>query len=49
VDAKSGEVLETLQLPAGINVSGLESNGHDTFYCGGGGTGKVRAVSRGKG
>lgn len=48
VDPKSGEVLETLQLPAGINVSGLESNGRDTFFCGGGGTGKVRAVSRGK-
>ncbi|HEX6637403.1 MAG TPA: hypothetical protein VF033_07085 [Steroidobacteraceae bacterium] len=48
VDPKSGEVLETLQLPAGVNVSGLESNGRDTFFCGGGGTGKVRAVSRGK-
>ena len=46
VDPKSGEVLESLELPAGINVSGLESNGKDTFYCGGGGTGKVRAVSR---
>ncbi|HUQ09223.1 MAG TPA: PQQ-binding-like beta-propeller repeat protein [Steroidobacteraceae bacterium] len=48
VDPKSGEVLETLELPAGINVSGLESDGGDTFYCGGGGTGKVRAVSRAK-
>jgi sugar lactone lactonase YvrE len=48
VDPKSGEVLETLQLPAGVNVSGLESNGRDTFFCGGGVTGKVRAVSRGK-
>jgi hypothetical protein len=48
VDAKTGDVLETLQLPAGINVSGLESDGRDTFYCGGGGTGKVRAVTRAK-
>lgn len=46
VDPKSGEVLESLELPAGINVSGLESNGKDTFFCGGGGTGKVRAVTR---
>ncbi len=49
VDPKSGEVLEALELPAGINVSGLESDGRDTFYCGGGGTGKVRAVRRMKG
>ena len=47
VDPKSGDVLESVQLPAGVNVSGLESNGKDTFYCGGGGTGKVRAVTRG--
>ena len=47
VDPKSGEVLESLELPAGVNVSGLESNGKDTFFCGGGGTGKVRAVTRG--
>lgn len=49
VDPKSGEVLETLELPAGIHVSGLESDGAGTFYCGGGGTGKVRAVKRAKG
>ncbi|MGA9027100.1 MAG: PQQ-binding-like beta-propeller repeat protein [Steroidobacteraceae bacterium] len=46
VDAKTGEVLETLELPDGINVSGLESNGGDTFFCGGGGTGKVRAIRK---
>ena len=46
VDEKTGEVLETLELPAGITVSGLESDGRGTFYCGGGGTGKVRAVRR---
>jgi glutamine cyclotransferase len=49
VDPKSGEVLETLQLPPGVTVSGLEFNGRDTFYCGGGGTGKVRAVRRPRG
>jgi outer membrane protein assembly factor BamB len=46
VDEQTGEVLETLELPAGINVSGLESDGRDTFFCGGGGTGKVRAVRK---
>jgi glutamine cyclotransferase len=46
VDPHSGAVLEQLMLPAGVNVSGLESDGADLFYCGGGGTGKVRAVRR---
>lgn len=46
VDPQSGEVLESLRLPEGVNVSGLESDGGDRFYCGGCGTGKVRAVRR---
>jgi glutamine cyclotransferase len=46
VDPESGEVLETLQLPAGVTVSGLESDGKERFFCGGGGTGKFRAVRR---
>lgn len=46
VNADTGEVLETLELPDGIYVSGLESNGGDTFFCGGGGTGKVRAIRK---
>ncbi len=48
VDPESGAVLEKLQMPAGMNVSGLESDGKDRFYCGGGKTGKVRAVRRPK-
>jgi glutamine cyclotransferase len=48
VDPKTGEVLEQLEMPAGVNVSGLESDGADLFFCGGGGTGKVRAVRRRK-
>ncbi len=48
VDTQSGKVLESLELPAGVNVSGLESDGGDRFYCGGGKTGKVRAVRRPK-
>lgn len=46
VDPDSGAVLERLEMPRGANVSGLESDGADLFYCGGGGSGKVRAVRR---
>jgi glutamine cyclotransferase len=48
IDAQSGEVLEQLDLPDGIHVSGLEAGGADRFYCGGGNSGKVRAVRRPK-
>jgi hypothetical protein len=41
-------VLERLEMPAGTGVSGLESDGGDLFYCGGGESGKVRAVRRPK-
>ncbi|MDX8438243.1 Vgb family protein [Mesorhizobium australafricanum] len=46
VDPKTGEVLQTLEMPAGMGVSGLESDGAGCFFCGGGGSGKVRAVRR---
>jgi len=43
----TGEVLERLELPAGVFVSGLESDGSGVFYCGGGsGSGTVRAVRK---
>ncbi|MGH8446930.1 MAG: glutaminyl-peptide cyclotransferase, partial [Solimonas sp.] len=48
IDAQTGEVLEQLDLPDGIHVSGLEAGGADRFYCGGGNSGKVRAVRRPK-
>ncbi|MBW8843439.1 MAG: hypothetical protein JF607_00510 [Burkholderiales bacterium] len=48
IDPASGAVLERLEMPRGANVSGLESDGADLFYAGGGGTGKVRAVRRPK-
>ncbi|MGC1578466.1 MAG: PQQ-binding-like beta-propeller repeat protein [Beijerinckiaceae bacterium] len=48
LDPRSGEVLETLEMPPGIGVSGLESDGGDQFFCGGGASGKVRAVRRPK-
>lgn len=46
VNPQTGEVLETIDMPPGINVSGLESDGGERFFCGGGKTGKVRAVRR---
>ncbi|HZR89345.1 MAG TPA: PQQ-binding-like beta-propeller repeat protein [Bradyrhizobium sp.] len=48
IDPQSGETLERLDMPAGIGISGLESNGADQFFCGGGNSGKVRAVRRPK-
>ena len=46
VDPRTGEVLEQIEMPSGVNVSGLESDGKGLFFCGGGGAGKVRAVRR---
>ena len=46
IDPRTGEVRETLDLPPGVGVSGLESDGGDQFFCGGGRSGKVRAVRR---
>src|SRR6266516_4103643 len=44
VDPRTGEVLESLEMPPGVNVSGRESDGGDQFFCGGGSSGKVRTV-----
>lgn len=46
VDPDTGEVLESLEMPPGLTVSGLEADGGDQFFCGGGNSGKVRAVRR---
>jgi glutamine cyclotransferase len=48
VDPKTGEVLEQLAMPGGTMVSGLESDGRDLLFCGGGASAKVRAVRRPK-
>jgi glutamine cyclotransferase len=48
VDPETGDELERLEMPSGIFVSGLESDGGDRFFCGGGGSGKVRVVRRPK-
>ena len=48
LDPRTGEVLEQLDMPRGMNVSGLESDGGDRFFCGGGKSGKMRTVRRPK-
>ena len=46
IDPETGEVLECLEMPTGTGVSGLESDRGDRFFCGGGSSGKVRAIRR---
>jgi glutamine cyclotransferase len=48
VDPRTGEVLERLEMPTGVGVSGLESDSSDHFFCGGGKSGRVRAIRRPK-
>lgn len=46
VEARTGEVVERIGMPPGAGVSGLEADGLDRFFCGGGASGRVRAVRR---
>lgn len=46
IDAETGQVLERVDMPPGTGVSGLESDGGERFFCGGGHSGKLRAVRR---
>jgi glutamine cyclotransferase len=48
IDPRNGEVLEQLEMPAGMGISGLESDGGEQFFCGGGKSGKIRVVRRPK-
>jgi glutamine cyclotransferase len=48
VDPRTGEVLERVEMPPGVVITGLESDGGNLFFCGGGRSGKVRAVRRPK-
>mgnify|MGYP000905263258 CR=1 FL=1 len=48
LDPRTGAVLERLEMPAGTGVSGLESDGGERFFCGGGNSGKLRTVRRAK-
>ncbi|MGF7150840.1 glutamine cyclotransferase [Sphingomonas zeicaulis] len=47
IDRATGAVLERIEMPAGAFITGLESDGVERFFCGGGPTRKVRAVRRG--
>ena len=46
VDPRTGDVLQRIDMPPGVLVSGLESDGVHRFFCGGGGSGKIRVVQR---
>lgn len=46
IDPYTGEVLESLEMSTGTGVSGLESDGGDQFFCGGGPIGRVRVIRR---
>lgn len=46
IDPKTGEVLESVKMPRGVGVSGLESDGGEQFFCGGEKSGKIRVVKR---
>jgi hypothetical protein len=46
IDPGTGQVFESVEMPRGVGISGLESGGHDQFFCGGGKSGRVRAVRR---
>ena len=46
IDPRTGKVLERLEMPDGVGVSGLDSDGGDRFFCGGGKSGKIRVVRR---
>jgi glutamine cyclotransferase len=46
IDPKTGELLDTITMPAGTGISGLDSDGADCFFCGGGKSGTIRVVRR---
>jgi outer membrane protein assembly factor BamB len=46
LNPSTGEVLEILEMPPGANVSGLESDGGNRFFCGGQKSATVRVVRR---
>jgi glutamine cyclotransferase len=46
IDPTTGEVMVRLDMPPGVGVSGLESDGGGRFFCGGGDSGKVRSIRR---
>jgi hypothetical protein len=45
VDATTGDVLESVAMPD-MFISGLEYDGKDRFYAGGGKSGRLRVIRR---
>lgn len=48
IDPASGEVLEQLDMPPGVGVSGLESDGGERFFAGSASGNIIRAIRRPK-
>jgi glutamine cyclotransferase len=46
VDPRTGEVLECVAMPADHGISGLEADGRERFFCGGGNSGRITVVRR---
>ena len=46
LDPETGAVLQKRDMPSGVGVSGMESDGGDQLFCGGGNSGKVRVIRR---
>ena len=46
IDPATGDVRQALEMPHGVGISGLEYDGKDRFYCGGGTSGKIRVVRK---
>jgi len=46
IDRATGDVRESLAMPHGVGISGLEYDGKDRFYCGGGTSGRIRVVRK---
>jgi glutamine cyclotransferase len=46
IDAETGKILEKRTMPEQTGISGLEAGDRGRFYCGGGRSGKIRAVRR---
>jgi hypothetical protein len=48
IDPTSGELLEQIDMPEDLVVSGLETDGDGQFLCGGADSGRIRVVRRPK-
>lgn len=46
IDSETGEVFERIEMPEGTGVSGLESDGGERLFCGGGNSGTIRVIHR---